>query len=228
VRAETALKWVMVGLTILTLAAVFATVAHAQTACPQPTEWNKANACWTNPTQNTDNTPIPSTCPTGVTSCGKLVSTRIEYGTCQGTAPNQTFGTKVGEITIANPTATQAQLSVTVPQVYCIRALSKNDFTVESAPSNVATRSFSAPTPKAPQLVVDAIAFEVRTGADGKLLAQRIGVVHPGTLCASEDQRVVDGVTYSRVDRSAVDVVNFSNGSDQWIPVVYAKCGVSL
>lgn len=71
----------------------------------------------------------------------------------------------------------------------------------------------------------DPIAYEIRPDSSGKLVAQRIGVVRPGTVCASGEQKTVDGVTYSRVDRSTVDVVNFTNGSDEWVPVLYAKCG---
>lgn len=202
----------------------FATQAKAQTTCPQPAEWNRANVCWTNATQNTDDTPIATTCPAGVSACGKLALTRIEYGTCVGTPPNQTFGTKVGEIVVAAP-ASQLSLSALVPQMYCLRGFHKNDVSNESVASGLTTRTVKGPTPKAPVLVQEATAFDIRRNSSGALVAQRIGVVRPGTQCYGGEQQVVAGVTYTQVPRDSVDIANFSSGSDLWVPVVYAKCG---
>lgn len=94
---------------------------------------------WTNATQNTDGTAIPATGP------GSIANTRVEYGTCNGTA----FGTKVGEVVVAG-SATTTPTPNLAPGTYCGRAIHINTYGEESAPSNVATKTINAPVPRPP------------------------------------------------------------------------------
>lgn len=97
------------------------------------------NVSWNNATQNTDSSPIPASGP------GSIVSTRIEYGSCSGTA----FGTKQGEFTVTG----QAETGTTpdlAPGTYCLRAFHRNTYGQESGPSNVAQKVVAAPTPRPP------------------------------------------------------------------------------
>lgn len=97
------------------------------------------NVSWTNATKNTDDSSIPSSGP------GSIASTRVEIGTCNGTA----FGTKVGEFTVqgAATTATSPNLQ---PGTWCARAFHTNTYGSESGPSNVAVKVIAAPTPQPP------------------------------------------------------------------------------
>jgi hypothetical protein len=208
----------IVAIVVLALFFLIACTLAAFKASAQTVPRDAAQLQWVHPTQNTDGTAIPASCPAGVTNCGRLTQTRLEYGSCSGTA----FGTKVGEITVAAP-ANTATVSALVPQVYCFRAFSRNDFAAESAASNVGTKTIAAPTPKAPLLSVDTLAYEIKTNSAGRLVATRIGLVPMGTLCASEQQQTVEGETYSRVDRAAVDVVNWP--ANLKLADVWAKCG---
>lgn len=94
---------------------------------------------WTNPTQNTDSSAIPATGP------GSIASTRVEYGSCSGTA----FGTKSGEVTVQGA-ATTASIPNLGPGTWCARAYTTNTYGSESGPSNVASKVIAAPTPNPP------------------------------------------------------------------------------
>lgn len=98
-----------------------------------------ANMTWTNPTENVDATPIP------LSGAGSIASTRIEYGTCNVDA----FGTKVGEVTVPGA-ATAGNVSGLAPGKWCFRAYTRNTYGSESGPSNVASKTYEAPTPKPP------------------------------------------------------------------------------
>ena len=84
---------------------------------------------WNNPTANTDGSTIPSTGP------GSLVSTRVEWGSCSGSA----FGTSQGNILVNQP-STSAEISDLAPGLYCFRAFAKNTFGSESLASNIASK----------------------------------------------------------------------------------------
>jgi hypothetical protein len=96
-------------------------------------------ATWTNATKNIDDTPIPASGP------GSIASTRIEIGTCNGTA----FGTKVSEFTVQG-VATTGQTPNLQPGTWCARAAHTNTYGVEGVWSNVAQKTIAAPTPGAP------------------------------------------------------------------------------
>lgn len=83
-------------------------------------------------------------------SRSQIASTRIEYGTCSGTA----FGTKQGEQSFAGPPSTaQSTYNVTVPnpgQTYCLRAYTRATAAaggLESAATNVVNVAVSFPAP---------------------------------------------------------------------------------
>lgn len=200
--------------------------------CTAPATGGKMRLTWTPPTQNTDGSALTN-----------LAGHIISYGTAAGSL-NQTrsvpLSVATNEYTIDGLTAgtwfasLQAAAGDCFPTALVTCHVSLPTGTV-SAPVtttpggalpqlSVALEPFTVPKTPTNLTATDAVAFDIRPGSDGKLLAQRVGVVRPGTLCAAEDQRTIDGVTYSRVDRSTVDVVNWSNGADQWIPVVFAKC----
>jgi hypothetical protein len=92
---------------------------------------------WNNATQNTDGTAIPASGP------GSIVSTRIEYGTCNGTA----FGTKQGEWVVTG-SVESAPTPDFAPGTYCLRNFQRNTYGNESGASNVFQKVVPAPTPK--------------------------------------------------------------------------------
>lgn len=203
--------------------------------CTAPATAGKMRLTWTPPTQNTDGSALTN-----------LAGHIISYGTAAG-ALNQTrsvpLSVAVNEYTLDGLTAgtwfasLQAAAGDCFPTTLVTCHVSLPSPTVSKAVTttpggnlpqlSILLEPFTVP--KAPaNVTAEAIAYDIRQDSTGKLLAQRIGVVRPGTVCASEDQRTVDGVVYSRVDRGTVDVVNFTNGSDAWIPAVFAKCSVNL
>lgn len=112
-----------------------------------------ATLTWQHPTRNVDNSLIPATGP------GSIAATRVEYGTCNGTA----FGTSQGSQTVTGQAATATVTGLVAGQTYCFRAFSRNTFGEESAASNVVTRVIPAPTPQPPVLSSTiSIAYEER------------------------------------------------------------------
>lgn len=98
---------------------------------------------WTNPTQNTDNTAIPST------GAGSLTNTIIEYGPCN--AAKDALASVTGTLTTANGTITTALTPNTIgPGTWCGRAKVTNTFGEVSDWSNVASKVIDAPKPKPP------------------------------------------------------------------------------
>ncbi len=101
---------------------------------------------WTNPTTNTDNSPIVDTAGDET----RLESWRIEYGTCS--APG-VFGVRIGDVirtrAAAGPLLTQAILN-TQSGVKCFRVYVSNAAARESDTSNVASRTIPAPQPRNP------------------------------------------------------------------------------
>ena len=101
---------------------------------------------WSNPTTNTDNSPIVDTAGDET----RLESWRIEYGTCS--APN-VFGTGIGSVirprVAGGPLLTSATLN-TQSGVKCFRVYATNLIGVESDASNVASRTIDPPKPRAP------------------------------------------------------------------------------
>jgi len=163
----------------------------------------EASLTWVNPTTNTDNTGIPATCPAGQTQCGKLTFTRMEYGSCSGTA----FGTKVGEIMVPAP-GQAAIVNNLVPQMFCFRAFARNDYTNESIASNVALKTIVAPTPKPPTgltALAGATAYAIKPDYTGFGPMQRggiVGTLKVNALCTAR-QRIY-GTDLYRVPKAAV------------------------
>jgi len=101
---------------------------------------------WVNPTQNTDNTAIPDT------GAGSLQSWRFEYGTCLA---GGAFGTKVGEFprtrAVGGPSLTTTTNNFDPGQT-CLRGYTTNTYGVESAVSNVVSKTVTPPQPGPIQL----------------------------------------------------------------------------
>lgn len=136
-------------------------------------------AQWTNPTQNVDGSTIPASGP------GSLTSTRLEWGTCSGTA----FGTRIAEQIVAAP-ATSFTITNLGPGTYCFRAFSRNTFGQESAPSGVVQRVIAPPVPNPPTLTTVAVVAGLnmaplyRINADGSRGAVVVGFIPVGSECS--------------------------------------------
>lgn len=115
------LRYIAAGLAVLFVGVVFAATI---------------TATWTNPTQNTDGTTLASS---------EIKQTRIEYGTCNGTA----FGAKSGEVIVEGVGTTTSVQGLT-PGTWCARAYTTSIYGVESDASNVASKVVAAPKPNAP------------------------------------------------------------------------------
>lgn len=155
------------GLVLVMVGVFIGASAKAQTV-PR----NAAEISFTYATANTDGTAIPATCPSGQTLCGRIASTRIEYGSC---GSQNSFGTKVGEISVSPP-GMKALVSNLVVQTYCFRGFHRNDYSLDSVSSNVVTKTISAPTPAPPGIAIDTVAFEIKPNSSGALVATRIGL----------------------------------------------------
>jgi hypothetical protein len=98
-----------------------------------------ATVTWAHPTQRIDGSSLP---------LSSIKETRVEFGSCAGTA----FGTLAGTMTVAAPAT-----SITVPGLsygtWCFQAYTVDTLNQMSVASAVATKSFLAP-PKAPASVV--------------------------------------------------------------------------
>jgi hypothetical protein len=96
---------------------------------------------WTNPTQNTDATPIPAS------GAGSIASTRIAYGTC--TADKSAIATVAGNVVVQG-VAQAGSLTNLTPGTWCAQAFTSNTYGMESVGSNVANKVVAAPTPNPP------------------------------------------------------------------------------
>lgn len=94
----------------------------------------------TNPTVNTDGSPIPVTGP------GALSSIRFEYGTCVGAA----FGTVLGSKIVTLP-VNKAVFSGIAPGLICVRAYWTNNLGGQSAASAV---SVAGPPPNPGSIIL--------------------------------------------------------------------------
>lgn len=109
-----------------------------------PAEAGTVVVTWTNPTLNTDDSPIPAT--QGQPEA--LQTWVIEWGTC---ATGGAFGTSAGSVTRARATAgapiTDATLNVPAGPK-CFRVLVANFAGISSDASNVAARDVPAAKPR--------------------------------------------------------------------------------
>jgi hypothetical protein len=179
---------------------------------------------WTNATHNTDGTAIPTT------GDGRLVRTTIEYGTCTGTAPNKTFGTKQGEIFVAAPANQAADLPLIVVQEFCLAAFHSTGYATTFAPcllplntncplgnserSNIFVTQGGPPRPRVPTTLAVAanspIAWAPVTTEEA-LTAIAVGVAREGSSCDTTQSfsspYVADGATLYRVAIPDVDLL---------------------
>lgn len=166
-----------------------------------------ATLTWILPTQNEDGTTIP------LSGSGSLVETRIEYGACLSGGG---FGTKYGQVVVP-VSATSVEInSFSAGQTVCFRAYAKNLAGQESAPSNVASKTFTPSPPKPPSLsVIETVAYGVQLSKNGYRLAKSVGSVPLGTECgvlitSKRGKRYyevgLDKVTLTQMPRSAIVV----------------------
>ena len=165
---------------------------------------------WTNPTTNTDGSSIPAS------GAGALTGTRVEWGTCNGTA----FGTVVGQQAFGVVT------TATVPgfaagTTHCFRVYDRNSYGNESAASNVATKTFPTPTPNPPTLnATITVAYELNgIKNDGTvLLGRAVGQIDLGAPCLDYKFETNKGVYYG-IDRAYVRLTREPKS-----PIVVTKC----
>jgi hypothetical protein len=124
---------------------------------------------WLNPVANTDGSALPAS---------QIASTRVEYGTCSGTA----FGTRAGEVL-----TTGAVTTATVDRpvgTHCFRAYTRTLAGAESAPSNVAQKIIlAAPNPPSNLVATgDGFAYAIQQTPD-QLGLVAVGRIPPGTQC---------------------------------------------
>jgi hypothetical protein len=172
------------------------------------------NVSWTNPVKNTDGSDIPAT------GAGSIASTRVEWGTCSGTA----FGIKAGE-QVATGTSTTLT-GISAASTVCVRAFAKNTYGQESAASNVTSKVIPAPVPLPPVLAVPVIAGMLQTPAylvtnKGKI-SQLVGFVDVGAQCIGNPITEYRGSTFYSVDHADVRLWNVSVQSKR---TIVAACG---
>ena len=162
-------------------------------------------ATWTHPTQNTDGSAL---------AIVNIASTRIEHGTCSGTA----FGVKAGEVVVPGP-ATTTTIALP-PGTHCFRAYTRAVAAVgglESGPSGVVSKVVPFSPPNPPVItVVNVVAYEIKPHPRGVVgLGRSVGTVALGTACGTRItgdyyEIPLDQVELSRMPKSAI---------------VVAKCG---
>lgn len=126
---------------------------------------------WTQPTQYTDGTAL---------ALADISQTRVEYGTCSGTA----FGTKAGE-QIATGTGTTLTVNSLPAGTYCLRAYTTAKG-VESAASSVASAVVPQSPPKPPVLVTVTTTAYAVTVNGWRFAMVPVGTVPLGTACRAD------------------------------------------
>ena len=166
---------------------------------------------WTHPTQFTDGSAL---------ALNQIASTRVEYGSCSGTA----FGTVAGQVTIPAPTATTT-ISGFAPGTHCFRAYTRTTTAAgnqESGPSGMATKVIAFPPPNPPTIVTVETVAKVMTRWG---LGLKVGTVALGTPCGELklDKKSAD---WHVVEASTVHL----NKRGQKLPadaVIVAKCAAA-
>ena len=169
-----------------------------------------ATLTWTVPTQNTDGTALPA---------GQITGYRMEWGSCTGTAPNYTFGTQAGTVTLpATPLTTT--INNLPAGLTCFRAYTQANGN-ESAPTNAASKVIPSPIPNPPgslNLTVSSVqVFKMNIKINAAPTFSLVGTVPIGTPC---DASAAFAGMYV-VDR---DLVKFPAGVIK-PAAVYARCG---
>jgi hypothetical protein len=147
--------------------------AFALCLSASPANAGDAALTWTLATQNTDGSAIPASGPTS------LAATRVEWGTCSGSA----FGTVAGQQTVATP-ATTYTITGLAAGVWCFRAYSRTVAGLESAPTNVVTKTILQSPPQPPgNLTVAALTVYQFIGTTDAITLLAVGTVPAGTAC---------------------------------------------
>ncbi len=147
--------------------------AFALCLSASPANAGDAALTWTLATQNTDGTAIPASGPTS------LAATRVEWGTCSGSA----FGTAVGQQTVATPAVTYTVTGLAAG-VWCFRAYSRTVAGLESAPTNAVTKTIlqAPPHPPGNLTVADMVVYQF-IGTTDAITLLAVGTVPAGTAC---------------------------------------------
>jgi hypothetical protein len=174
-----------------------------------------ATVSWSPPVTNTDGSTIP------LTGAGSITETRVQYGTC---ASGGGFGTASGQVIVAMPATSVEINSFSSGQTVCFRAFAKNTFGIESAASNVASKTFDPPKPRPPVLmVVDTVAYEIRLDRDlNARLGRDVGRVAAGTECSGTAMVVTRRAAYYVMDNASVTFTKEPRSS-----VIVARCAWS-
>lgn len=152
---------IIVVLALLLVSLVMCSRAHAGTA----------TVSWTHPTTYTDGSALALT---------DISQTRIEYGTCAGTA----FGTKAGE-QIATGTATTVTITNLAVGTWCFRGYTTAKG-VESGPSVVASKVVPQAAPNPPTLVTVATTAYVAVKWRDRYVMLPLGTVAKGVACRAD------------------------------------------
>jgi len=159
---------------------------------------------WVNPVTYSDNSALAAT---------DITQTRVEYGTCNGTA----FGTRINQGAVQG-TLTTIVFSNLPPATYCVRAYTTAKG-VESIASAVSISTITQPPPNPPTLVTGSTsAYEARPASTTAPLAL-VGLTQLGAPCGPET-KVINGTTYCRVAKSSVDAVVWPQNlalNDLWV-----------
>lgn len=180
----------VISIAVLCLFAVLVFAGPAQAA--------DATVSWTPPTTNVDGSTIPAS------GAGSIASTRVEYGSCSGTA----FGTKAGEVTALAPATSTTITGFAAGTTSCFRAYARNTYGIESGPSSVQSKAFPTPTPNPPVLAVPVIAGMLQTPAYSVTQAGKIGTfvgfVDVGAQCKGQALFTYRGKAFREVQRADV------------------------
>ena len=170
---------------------------------------------WSPPVTNTDGSTIP------LSGDGSITETRVQYGTC---ASGGGFGTAQGQVVVAMPATSVEINSFTSGQTVCFRAFVRNTFGIESAASNVASKTFDPPKPRPPVLVVvDTVAYDIRLDRDLMArLGRDVGRVAAGTECSGTPLVVTRRAAYYVIDNASVSFNKEPRSS-----VIVARCAWS-
>lgn len=154
---------------------------------------------YTLPTKYEDGTTLPQS---------SIAYIGVEVGTCTGTAPAYTFGTKEGEVQVPPPATTY---SVTVPRsfgLFCARARTVTTLGTPSVYTAAVSVNKVEPAPNPPVLAVPVIAGMLQTpvytvtstGARGTF----VGFVDVGKQCSGPALFTYRGKSFREVPRTAV------------------------
>lgn len=174
-----------------------------------------ATVSWSPPQTNTDGSTIPAS------GAGSITETRVEYGTCTAGGG---FGTKSGQVIVGMPATSVEINSFVSGQTVCFRAFARNTFGIESAASNVASKTFDPPTPRPPVLVViDPTAIEIRLDRNlNARLGREVGQVMAGTACSGQPI-----ISNRKGDWYAFDAAQASLTRRPRSSIVAARCGLA-